>query len=185
MDQSAIDTLHSAGMDLTLTVTDTMPILPVKLDGDGNLVPVGDEVAVLSDGKTALVKLKSIPALFTGDRRPPDFTGGPTDEYLFFFAMIERTAADCCTVTGRVEKDAELERLFRLLRKRPDGKDANPVFSYLQAAARLYLSLRDGSAAEFDAVVARLARSAGRYADGPSSTNYFRLLHEHFTRNAR
>ena len=41
------------------------------------------------------------------------------------------------------------------------------------------MSLRDVSQAEFEAVVGRLARSAGRYADGPSSTNYYRLVSDH------
>jgi len=90
--------------------------------------------------------------------------------------MLERVAVDYCARAGRVEKDMELERLYRQLQRRPDGRDANPLFGYLQAAARLYMSIRDVSSAELEAVAGRLARSAGHYTDGPSSTNYHRFV---------
>jgi len=54
--------------------------------------------------------------------------------------------------------------------------DANPLFSYLRAAARLYLSLRDVSRDEFEAVAERLRRSAKTFASRLDSTNYYRLV---------
>ncbi len=61
-----------------------------------------------------------------------------------------------------------------MLRRRPAGRDRNPLFSYLQAAARLYLSIDSRSGAEHEAVVGRLARSAKTLALGQSSRNYLR-----------
>ena len=102
-----------------------------------------------------------------------------TEKYLLFFMLIERTAFDFCATTKRAERDEELRRLYQQLRRRPAALDDNPLFSYLQAAARLYMSLRDVSRAEFEAVAQRLSRSARRYADGPGSRNYIRLLSQH------
>ena len=75
-------------------------------------------------------------------------------------------------------RDQEFERLYNHLRRRPDGTDANPILSYLQAAARLYMSLRDVSQAEFEAVARRLTKSARTYSEGLSSTNYTDLVLE-------
>jgi len=68
-------------------------------------------------------------------------------------------------------------RIYNLLRRRPDGTDDNPLFSYLQGAARLYMSLFDVSQAEFEAVFNRLTRSAKGYMEDAASTNYIRFLH--------
>lgn len=177
MDKVAIDTLQQAGINTSLT--GTMPVVPIRVDDEDRLIVVGEEVPVLAGDHAALVKLKSVTALFTGDRKPPDFSRGPTAGYELFFAMLEKMVVDYGEITGRIEKDLELERLYRQLRRRPEGWDPNPLFGYLQATARLYMSIRNVSQAEFEAVVGRLARSAGRYVDGPTSTNYYRLVSAH------
>jgi len=124
---------------------------------------------------TALVRLLKVSDLWTGEAVPPDFERGPTPEYVLFFALIERTAADYCACMGKRTRDREFERLYERLRGRPDGTDPNPLFSYLRAAARLYMSLRDVSRAEFEAVARRLKRSARTFSDGDTSTNYLDL----------
>lgn len=178
MDREVLAQLEKAGIDVTFT--ERVPVIPVEVEAGGKVVPAGEEVTVMSGEAVAVVTLKSIPELFTGARRPPSFDRGPTDEYVWFFMLIERTVLDVCISTGRAERDQEIERLYRHLRRRPAGRDANPLFSYMQAAARLYMSLRDVSRAEFDAVAQRLTRSARRFADGPMSRNYIRMLNEHF-----
>ena len=45
--------------------------------------------------------------------------------------------------------------------------------SYVQAAARLYMSLQDLSRLEFKAVIRRLSKSAKTFSMGFESTNYF------------
>jgi hypothetical protein len=89
-----------------------------------------------------------------------------------FFCLIERTAADFCVSTGRMEPDDEFRRLYRLLARRPGGDDRNPLFSYIQAGARLYMSLKDVSRAEFEAVALRLSRFARNVSTGATSANY-------------
>lgn len=177
MDKDVVHKLQQAGIDTTLERE--FPIISVRLDAAGKPMPVGDDVAVQGGKKVAVVRLRSISRLFTGSKQPPSFSKGPTDGYLFFFALIERTAVDYCEVVGRKEYDEEFERIYRQLRRRPDGTDSNPLFSYVQAAARLYMSIHDVSQAEFEAVTQRLSVSARHFAAGPSSSNYLRVVAEH------
>jgi hypothetical protein len=90
--------------------------------------------------------------------------------------MIEGTALDYCQVTNQPETDEEFYRLYRHLSRRPDGRDSHPLFSYLQAAAQLYMSIKDTSRAEFEAVTGRLALSARHFSMGPTSRNYINTL---------
>jgi hypothetical protein len=120
-----------------------------------------------------VVRLKSIGALFTGSRPGPSLNGQPPDEYMPFLAMIEQSAIECCEAAHRVPTDDDFEHLYLHLRRRPDGTHADPLFSYMQAAARLYMSLRDVSRAEFEAIAQRLTRSARHFSFGAGSTNYF------------
>jgi len=86
--------------------------------------------------------------------------------------LIESTAADYCSSTRTEETGRESRRLYRCPSKRPDSRDRNPSFSYLQAAVRLLMSLHGTSRAEFEAVVARLAQSAKMFSTGSVSRNY-------------
>lgn len=173
MDAEVIRALKDAGIDTTFKKT--VPGICIMVDETGRPKELGEEVMVISGEKIQLVRLKPITQLFSGDAVPPDFRRGPTPEYMMFFALIERTAADFCSSTRRTELDKEFQRLYRLLGKRPDGRDRNPLFSQLQGAVRLYMSLRDASRAEFEAVAARLSKSARTFSDGYSSTNYLDL----------
>ena len=176
MDRSVIRKLKDAGIDSTFE--ELVPVIGIRLDGDERVMPLRDQADVVAGNHVALISLKTTSELWTGDAPAPDLARGPTPEYLFFFALIERTAADFCSCTGMRIRDQEFERLYNHLRRRPDGTDANPLFSYLQAATRLYMSLRDVSQAEFEAVARRLTRSARAYSEGVSSTNYTEFVLE-------
>jgi hypothetical protein len=132
------------------------------------------------EGRVVWLPLEPISQLWTGSAVAPDFSFAPPPEYEPFFILIEATAAEFCDATGRPERDREFERLYRLLRRRPDGVDANPLFSYLRAAARLYLSLRDVSRAEFEAVANRLRVSARTFSTRIDSTNYHHFVLKEF-----
>ena len=173
MDREVVEAIEKAGIDTTFEKS--IPVLGIQVDGRGSPIPLGDEVTVVAGEESAVGRLRRISDLWTGDARPPDFADGPTREYVMFFAVIERTAADYCSCTGKRTRDQEFERLYNHLRRRPDGADGNPLFSYLQAAARLHMSLRDGSRAEFEAVARRLTRSARTFSEGYASTNYLDL----------
>jgi hypothetical protein len=172
MDAQVVRSLEDAGIDVTFTRQ--VPAIAVQVDKDRRPMPLGREVLVLTgDLRGACpVRLKAIPELYAGTAEPPDMSDGPPAGYEFFFALIERTAADFCVSTRRIETDAEMHRLYRLLSRRPDAQDANPLFSHLQGAARLYMSLRDVSRAECGAVTARLALFARNVRVGSWSTNY-------------
>jgi hypothetical protein len=134
---------------------------------DGLLVLVGARAG------TALVEPKRIAELFVGDRQPPPMKGGPPEEYFSFFFALEHCAALACEARGRPEVDEEFERIYRQLRRRPDGVDRNPVFGCIQRAARVYMSLADVSQAEYEAVMNRLSKSARTFHTHVGSTNYF------------
>ena len=176
MDLTVVTKLDAAGIDRTLE--QDVPVLGVEVDDEGRVKPVGDDVLVVSGRNTTRVTLKKITALFAGTKTPPSFRSGPTSDYLMFFAMIERAVIVYCQSSGRAEYDAEIERLYTHLRRRPDGRDANVLFSHMQAATRLYMSMFDVSQAEFDAVARRLSQSAGRFADGPTSKTYCEVVGE-------
>ncbi len=173
MDVVAIEFLAAAGVQVSRT--HSFPEIRIRMSEDGRAIPVA-HIVHFSEGNDAAVPLKSISDLWTGDAKPPDFSRGPPPAYKLFFFAIERTAANYCTIANQVPNDDEFRRLYTLLRRRPDGEDANPLFSYLQAAVRLYASLRDVSQAEHEAVARRLEQSAKRFDAGRGSTNYFQRV---------
>ncbi len=111
--------------------------------------------------KWAFIPARSIPELFTETRKAPNLEGDIPDHSLKFLSLIEQTACEYCRVTGTIERDVEFERLYSLLARRPAGRDANPLFSYLQAAARLFMSPYDVSREAFDAVCAIVKDAVG------------------------
>lgn len=155
--------------------------IPIQVSPRGQVTPLDEEVPVMEAGSPglALVKLKPISQLWTGTAVPPSMAGTPPEQYDPFFLMLELTAADYCGTMRKAVLDTEFERLYRQLRRRPDGTDANPLFSYLRAAARLYMSLRNVSRAEFEAVAQRLSQSGRHFSTHVGSTNYYqRVLRE-------
>lgn len=169
MDPAVIEELASAGFRVD---EDRLPRVAIALDEDDEPVPPGETVAVEIEGGVIDLRLESIPELFAGTRCPTDFGNEPPEDYVPFLASIELTAALYCVATERSPRDGDFESLYRLLRKRPASTHPDPLFSYLQAAARLYMSVRDVSRGEFEVAIARLARSASRFGNGPGSTNY-------------
>ncbi|MHC5057445.1 MAG: hypothetical protein ACYTKD_22450 [Planctomycetota bacterium] len=178
MDLSVVEQLERAGCDVGMKRV--VPIVAIMADERRRVLPAGEEVFVMSGDAETSVHLKRITELFAGDAYPPDFGRGPTPMYALFFAMIERTAVDFCSVTEVIEPDSEFQRLYGLLARRPDATDGNLLFSYMQAAVRLYMSLRDTSRAVFEAVAMRLAKSAKTFRTDPSSTNYFDVVGRDF-----
>jgi hypothetical protein len=150
--------------------------LPLALTKDGRVAPLGEEVPVADNSWTmAHVKLKPISQLWTATGTAPfPVTTAPRHEA--FLVLLESTASVYCMTMGRPETDAEFERLYRQLRRHPDGRDAHPLFEYLQAAARLYLSLQDVSRAEYEALTDRLSKLARIAHTHVGSTNYHRIM---------
>jgi len=170
-----VEKLQRAGLKLEQP---EMLRVAIQRDENKKVLPLRAEVPVMGNEGLVLVKLKPLSQLWTGSAVPPDLSRTPPPQYHPFFLLLESTAANYCAAVGKPETDDEFERLFRQLRRRPDGDDAHPLFSYLQGAARLYLSLRDVSQAEFEAVANRLSQSAKWHSSHVGSTNYYReVLH--------
>ena len=170
MDQTLVDSLREAGIDPARE--DFLPALALRLDPAGRPLPLDGEAVVACQGRSVPVRLKPVSSLFAGNALPPDFSGGPTKAYLPVFLCIEQAAAHYTFLGRTTTRDREFERLYDHLRRRPDGTDSNPLFSYLQAAVALQMSLRDLGRAEYEAVLRRLAKSARTFSDGYTSTYY-------------
>lgn len=175
MDLRIIDQLKQAGLETDLELH--LPRIRIEREEHGRLLPL-KQIVIEHGNRSVAVELQTIPELFAGTRTPPGFERGLTPPYEAFFRLIEQTAVDCCW-NAQPEYDREFERLYAQLRRRPLGQDKNPLFAYLQAAVRLYMSLRDVSRAEFEGVVQRLLRSAGHFTTDVTSTNYLRVVSEH------
>lgn len=120
MDAEVVRQLQDAGVDTTFQ--QKFPVIGIRVTERGAPMPLGDEALIVTKGdEPLLVPLKPITALFTGGGAPPDFSRGPTPEYMAFFCHIELTAANFCSTTRTDETDQEFQRLYRLLWKRPDG----------------------------------------------------------------
>jgi hypothetical protein len=144
-------------------------------DAQGRLVPVKDEVVVHAGSEDKALTLRPLRELFVGAAKPPDLSGEPSAKLMPFFLLLERTLVSFCEEDGRDETDQEMERTYLELRRRPDGADSC-LRSHLRAAARLYMSVRDVSEAEYEAVMRRLAKSARTFSAPPLSRNYLATL---------
>jgi hypothetical protein len=170
MDANAVAELEKAGVRVD---EPERLYVAVEWEDAKRVLPVAERVQVRAGELLTHVTLQPISKLWTGDKQPPSFAKAPPPEYHPFFLLMEATAAGYCRAVRNTETDQEFERLFRHLQRRPDGTDRNPLFSYLQGAARLYMSLRDVSEAEFKAVIHRLEQSAKHFNTHVGSINYF------------
>ncbi|HEX5746474.1 MAG TPA: hypothetical protein VFZ09_09530 [Archangium sp.] len=155
--------------------------VPIEFDAHGRALPLGEEVPVADDSwRMVHVKLKPISRLWTvAEKTPLPLKAPPRHDA--FLHLLQSTAVIYCTAMDKPETDAEFERLYLMLRLRPDGLDCHPLFSYLQGAARLYLSLCSVSRAEYEDLLQRLCKLAQRFRSHPDSTGYHdKMLSPHF-----
>lgn len=146
--------------------------VPIEFGPNGRAVSLGEEVPVADESWTMVhVRLEPISKLWTTAEMTPFLLRTPPHHEAFLH-LLQSTAFVYGVSMDRPETDTEFERLYRLLRQRPDGLDANPLFSYLQGAARLYLSLRDMSRAEYESMLHRLGKLARSFRSHEGSTNY-------------
>jgi hypothetical protein len=146
---------------------------------DGKIALIRDEVVIHADGEEKTLALKPLRELFSGSRKAPDLSRGPTPDLTPFFLLLEMTVVRFCDEDGRDETDQEMERIWSQLRRRPDSVDC-ALHSYLRAAARAYMSRRETSQAEFEAIMTRLAKSARTFGEKPLSRNYVATLRDTF-----
>jgi hypothetical protein len=173
MDETVATTLARSGS------RGSFPKLVIVRDDAGKVVAPGDVVQAHGhDGPVALT-LRPSRELFSGDRKAPDLARGPTPDLEPFFMLLEFTVVRFCDADGRDETDQEMEQIYTLLRRRPDAAGGR-LFAYLRAAAGMYMSIRDVSAAEYEAVMRRLTKSARGFSSPPLSRNYLATLRPTF-----
>lgn len=174
MDDAVIKTFEEAGLEYRGKTLG----LAVLLDADRKPKKLGAEVRVQVEKQSALLQLKDVRALFVGNAPAPSSSSGmPPLQYLPFIELAERTASVYCAVSGEQPDDDEFERVYRQLRRRPDGDDTI-LFSYVRAAMRLHMSLFDVSQAEYEWVVNRLSHSAKTFRQHAGSKVYFQKVME-------
>jgi len=157
----------------------SLPPLVIVRDDQGKVVAQRDGVHVQVGDSSQTLALRPVRELFTGDRKAPDLSRGPTPELEPLFMLLEYTVVRFCEADGRDQTDQDMEGIYSSLRRRPDGEGGR-LHGYLRAAARLYMSAHDVSQAEYEAVMNRLAKSARTFSTPPISRNYLATLRQTF-----
>ncbi len=183
MSDTSIQTVDPTSLAaLSASETDPVEMLrwEVMLPTDGDGRPAAPDLGWIvrhgaASGEMTLHALGDAPlrSLFRGGRVVQEFGDRPPPGYDLVFAFIERPLALFAAALVPTVRDAEFEKLFAELRRRPDGRYQSPLYRYAQAVLRSLLLLRPTSESEFDAVLRRLARSARSFGAGATSTHYF------------
>lgn len=176
MDPKVVEELRRLG--LALGDDGPLPHVAVLVVAGQVLAPVGPEVPVAVHGRPVLMRLRPLTGLCVRGRPAPSFRAGPTREHARLFAALEGSVAACTdALPGLLDHDAA--RAYRRLRRQPDHLVlGDPLFAYVQASARLYVSLVDTSWPELDAALAHLAREASGPGAHEGSRRYLDRVRE-------
>ncbi len=175
-----VDALHPT---LIATMADagvtagTLGLIPVAETRDSSTGP-REDLLLTAEGKQAVWRVPSLASLFRGNVAPPPMRDYP-DDYVPVFALFERNVVTL-SQAGRAPTDGELEDLYGSLRRRPDGRSSGWAHDGVWRIAAFTLGHFALSAAEFEAVAARLARAARFWRAGPSSRYYLGELRKRF-----
>ena len=165
------EVVNAYGLDRTkLTVG-------LKMQDDRPDVSAREEVMICDETKDALWNVRSLRALFRGDKPAPAIPNEPPPAYVPLFFFIEKHVLTFCDGVGN-KTDHEFEEAYTNLRRRPDGRTISDLHFFLWQVAAGLVGKRPVSAAEFDAIFGRLARSARTFAMGPVSRNYITIVRE-------
>jgi hypothetical protein len=140
-------------------------------------VRLGDRhrITVTDRRKAAEWEVPSLRELFRGERPPPPDIDHYPPEYVPCFERIERHLVMFCDSNGD-QTDQDLEQVYGILQKRPDGKSIGLLHDVVWQAAALMAGMFPVSAAEFAAVFETLGRSTRRWGQSPISRNYLSFL---------
>lgn len=140
-------------------------------DANGRLAPPGALVALTDGTQSASAQLSPTRASFRGSAAPT-LASAPPPEYEPVSLFIERNLCQLVRASAHPLYDAEWQYAFGETARRPDSRDGAPLLEWTRAVGRLLVSVRETSAAEFEAIFRRLERSARTFRMGPTSTNY-------------
>src|ERR1019366_6166760 len=155
----------------------------VPMDGPGTIGIKDRQLIWVDDSQqTSAWQVTSLRELFRGDRQPP--ADAAMDQYpaetLWFFAHIESHLVTLCDELEHDPTDDTMLEIYTTLRRRPDGRSLGPLHDAVWQLACLAVGSRPVSAAEFDAFLRRLARSARTFRMGDSSRNYLTQIRRRF-----
>lgn len=131
-----------------------------------------------AEGRGGEWSVPSLRELYRGDKIPPQDMNYYPEEYSAMFFAIEKNvlfAGDFVDI-----RDEEIARLYRLVRRKPDGRSEGFLHDVLYQSAALMLGLKAVSQEEFEAIFDQLAASARGWRESYSSRNYIAYLRETF-----
>ena len=140
---------------------------------DKHSVPVHD------GNKMARWQVPALSELFRGSRTPPPDMDHYPEEYTPHFFLIENHVLTVCEANGD-RTDQEMEEIYSILRRRPDGRSLGAVHDFLWQVSALLLGTQVLSAAEYEALIGALERSTRKWGLRPVSRNYVAYLHRTF-----
>jgi hypothetical protein len=155
-------------------------IVALEADNHGNIRVLDKHSIPVHDGnKMARWQVPALVDLFRGNQTPPADMDHYPEQYAPRFFFIENHVLTVCEAKCD-RTDQELEEIYSMLRRRPDGRSFGAVHDFLWQVAALLLGTHVLSAAEFEALIGALERSTRKWALRPVSRNYVAYLHRTF-----
>jgi hypothetical protein len=152
----------------------------LETDDQGNIRVQDKHTVPVTDGeKMAPWPVPTLQELFRGDRAPPLDMDHYPKEYCPHFYFIEKHLLTVCAAKGD-RTDQEMEEIYSMLRRRPEGRSLGAVHDFLWQVAALLLGTHVLSGAEFEALLGALERSTRKWGLRPVSRNYVAYLHRTF-----
>lgn len=163
---SSAESLNSAKLVVALEADDrrNMRVL------DKHSIPVHD------GKKMVRWQVLALGDLFRGSRTPPPDMDHYPEEYTPHFFFIENHVLTLCEAKGD-RTDQEMEEIYSMFRRRPDGRSLGIVHDFPWQVAALLLGTHVLSAAEFEALFSALEHSTRKWALRPVSRFYVAYLH--------
>ena len=134
-------------------------------------------VPVIDGEHVALWHVPTLAELFRGSQKPPPDMDHYPEDYTPHFFFIESHVLTLCAAKGD-RTDQEMEEIYSMFRRRPDGRSLGAVHDFLWQVAALLLGTQVLSGAEFEAMFGALERSTRKWALRPVSRFYVAYLHQ-------
>ena len=157
-------------------------IVALEADNRRNIRVLDKHSIPVHDGnKMVRWQVPALVDLFRGSRTPPPDMDHYPEEYAPHFFFIENHVLTVCNTIGD-RTDQEMEEVYSMLRRRPVARSLGALHDFLWQVSALLVGTQVFSAAEFEALIGALERSARRWALRPVSRNYASYLHQSFDR---
>jgi hypothetical protein len=156
--------------------------LTVALEADDHRnIRVLDRHSIpVTDGeKMARWAVPALAGLYRGNGTPPADMDHYPEDYAPHFFFIENHVLTVSSAKGD-RTDQEMEEIYSMLRRRPDGRSLGAVHDFLWQVTALLLGTQVLSAAEYEALISALERSTRKWGLRPVSRNYVAYLHKTF-----